>query len=62
MTIKTRQVDLDMLARGVTMLGVLPSEHPQAKAYNEALELAAAYLRSFIGREEFLPRCPEPPK
>jgi len=32
------------MARGIRMLGVLPSEHPHAAVYNEALELAAAYV------------------
>jgi hypothetical protein len=50
-----RHVDLDQLARCVRMLGLLPSEDPHAAIFNEALTCAAAYLRGFIGREQFLP-------
>jgi hypothetical protein len=51
------RIDLDRLAKGVRMLGFLPHEHPQAAVYNEALALAANYLRGFIGREEYLPKA-----
>lgn len=46
---------LEQLARSIRMLGFLKSEHPQADVFNEALTLAANFLRSFIGREEYLP-------
>ena len=50
------RIDWDSLARGVKMLGVLPTEHPQAAAFNEALSVAANYLRAFKGHEENLPK------
>ena len=45
---------LRALGRGIRMLGVMRSEHPQSETYNEALKLAAAYVEGFIGREENL--------
>lgn len=52
----TGDIDLNKLAQGVRMLGLLPHEHPHAAVYNEALKLASAYIVGFIGREEFLRR------
>ncbi len=53
-----KEIDWEMLARGVRMLGVMKHEHPQSVTYNEALDLAANYIRSFSGRDEFLPKRP----
>lgn len=43
--------DALQIAKGIRMLGVTPREHPQHAVFNEALQLAAAYVEQAWGCE-----------
>lgn len=49
------EIDLEQLAKSIRLLGVRHVEHAHAETYNDALQLASDFVRSFIGREEYLP-------